>query len=85
MKKRTVRVSGIKWERARARAFRRDGFCCVKCGFIAPLPSLAGIECDHIVPLFEGGNATSIRNLRTLCRPCHRIETNALLARMKAI
>lgn len=26
---------------------------------------------DHIVPVFRGGGACGMENLRTLCTPCH--------------
>ena len=26
---------------------------------------------DHIVPVFRGGGACGLENLRTLCTPCH--------------
>jgi 5-methylcytosine-specific restriction endonuclease McrA len=41
-------------------------------------------ECDHILPVVEGGGHCTISNLRTLCIPCHKAETKALRARMKA-
>lgn len=37
-------------------------------------------ECDHIVPLSEGGRHHR-DNLRVLCVPCHRRETAALASR----
>lgn len=40
-------------------------------------------ECDHIVPVAEGGHALGIDNLRVLCKPCHRKET-ARYARIRA-
>lgn len=40
-------------------------------------------ECDHIIPVSEGGGCCGIDNLRTLCRDCHREET-ADLARRRA-
>lgn len=33
-----------------------------------------GWECDHLVPLRQGGT-NNISNLRILCIPCHRIKT----------
>ncbi len=32
-------------------------------------------NCDHIVPVSEGGGACGLDNLRTLCVPCHRTVT----------
>jgi 5-methylcytosine-specific restriction endonuclease McrA len=37
---------------------------------------------DHAIPVSEGGGQCGLDNLRTLCIPCHRIET-AALARKK--
>jgi 5-methylcytosine-specific restriction enzyme A len=37
-------------------------------------------QADHIVPIIEGG-ADTLENLRTLCLPCHLIETAKLSAR----
>ena len=41
-------------------------------------------DADHIVPVIEGGGETGLYNFRTLCIPCHRSETRALHARLKA-
>lgn len=40
-------------------------------------------DADHIVPVSEGGEHHP-RNLRTLCRPCHKTETAALRKRLAA-
>ena len=40
-------------------------------------------DADHIVPVTEGGGECGLENLRTLCIPCHKIET-ATLARRRA-
>ena len=34
-------------------------------------------ECDHIVPLAEGGERYDWRNLQALCVPCHAEKTTA--------
>jgi 5-methylcytosine-specific restriction protein A len=39
-------------------------------------------DCDHIVPVVEGGGGCGLDNLRTLCIPCHKAETKALAARL---
>lgn len=41
-------------------------------------------EMDHIVPVVEGGGACGLENLRTLCKPCHRLATAALARRRAA-
>jgi len=40
-------------------------------------------QCDHIMPVIEGGGEASLEGLRTLCHKCHQIETRALRQRMK--
>ena len=40
-------------------------------------------QADHIVPVSEGGGNCSLDNLRTLCTPCHRKETESLHVRLK--
>jgi 5-methylcytosine-specific restriction endonuclease McrA len=42
----------------------------------------SGWDADHIVPVAEGGGECSLENYRTLCHPCHKIETAALAARL---
>ena len=39
-------------------------------------------DCDHILPVVEGGGACGLEGLRTLCIPCHQAETAALRARL---
>jgi 5-methylcytosine-specific restriction protein A len=39
-------------------------------------------EADHVVPVAEGGDST-LDNVRTLCRACHRQVTAALRERLK--
>jgi 5-methylcytosine-specific restriction protein A len=39
---------------------------------------------DHASPVAEGGGQCGLENLRTLCVPCHRIESAALAARRAA-
>lgn len=38
-------------------------------------------DCDHVVPVSEGGGTCGLENLRTLCQPCHRKATAALAGR----
>jgi 5-methylcytosine-specific restriction endonuclease McrA len=40
-------------------------------------------EADHIVPVVRGGGDCGLENYRTLCTPCHKLET-ARLARSRA-
>ena len=41
-------------------------------------------EMDHIQPVIEGGGGTGLDNLQTLCVPCHKGKTAALLRRRRA-
>ena len=41
-------------------------------------------QADHTVPVVEGGGGVPWQALRTLCKPCHRAETAALMARRRA-
>lgn len=38
---------------------------------------------DHIVPVSEGGGQCGLENMRTLCLPCHDVETAELRKRLK--
>lgn len=38
-------------------------------------------EADHIVPVIEGGGQCGPEGYRTLCIPCHKLETAALARR----
>jgi hypothetical protein len=49
----------------------RDEGKCVECG------AMQDIEFDHMVPFSKGG-ATSVDNLRLLCRPCNRSRGNRI-------
>lgn len=40
-------------------------------------------DADHILPVAEGGGECDLENIRTLCLPCHRTETNRLRERLR--
>jgi 5-methylcytosine-specific restriction endonuclease McrA len=40
-------------------------------------------QADHIKAVAEGGGGCDLENLRTLCTPCHGIETEKLRGRLK--
>ena len=42
-------------------------------------------EVDHIVAVIEGGGDCDLGNLRTLCVPCHKLETERLRNRLKLV
>jgi 5-methylcytosine-specific restriction endonuclease McrA len=56
----------------RRRVYRRDGGVCALCGASCGPSSW---QADHIIPIADGGAARDLRNVRTLCIPCHRRET----------
>ena len=41
-------------------------------------------DADHIVPVVEGGGECDLANIRTLCLPCHKQETEKLRRRLLA-
>ena len=49
----------------REAVFKRDNYCCVKCG------STKNLEVDHKVPLANGGT-NEMANLQTHCQDCNR-------------
>jgi len=42
-------------------------------------------QADHPVAVVEGGGGAHGSELRTLCLPCHRAETAALMKRRRAL
>ena len=63
--------------------WKRDQGKCALCGTVcqAGAYDLGQWHCDHIVALVEGG-ANSLANARTLCIPCHKLETAQLRKRL---
>ena len=55
-------------KKTRFEVFKRDSFKCQYCGCDAPNVIL---ECDHIIPVAEGGE-NDLLNLVTSCRDCNR-------------
>lgn len=62
-------------KRTRFEVFKRDGFCCQYCG--AHPPGVV-LECDHIVPVAEGGQ-NDMDNLITACFDCNRGKSDVSL------
>jgi len=54
----------------------RDAGKCAICGNVTVY-----WEADHVIPVIEGGGSCGLEGFRTLCRPCHKIETTALAKR----
>lgn len=59
--------NSVQW-RSISKWFRRKNPLCAVCGKIAH-------HVDHIVPLADGGHATSEENLQSLCVSCHTKKT----------
>lgn len=69
---------GTNWQTQRAKALKRDGYCCVDCG-MTDAESLEkygeGLSVDHVVPYHNFGNykeANRLSNLESRCKACHR-------------
>ena len=54
-----------RWAAVRRSVFERDGFRCRSCGRAGRL------ECDHVVPVVQGGDWWGVEGLQALCRGCH--------------
>lgn len=64
----------------RREVFKRDKGVCAKCGLDTQAAHKAW-DADHILPVVEGGGGCGLENYRTLCVPCHKVETAALAKR----
>jgi 5-methylcytosine-specific restriction endonuclease McrA len=72
---------GPNWYAQRRKAKNRDGYVCVDCG-IAEQESIdiwkQPLHVHHIIPFRKFNTdyvlANSLKNLETLCPPCHRIK-----------
>ncbi len=62
-------------KRVRFEVFKRDGFKCQYCG--AHPPNVV-LECDHIIPVSEGGS-DDMDNLVAACFSCNRGKSNISL------
>jgi len=69
---------GRPWRRLRNTVLRRDGFLCQPCK--AEGRTKLATEVDHIVPMFEGGS-DAMKNLQGICSECHKVKTQAEIAR----
>lgn len=57
------------WVRVRVAVLERDDY---RCQIAGPRCKGKASEVDHIIPLSEGGSRLDPRNLRSVCRPCHK-------------
>ena len=60
-----------RWQLLRLRIFARDGWRCCACG------AAGRLECDHVIPLSQGGDPYNPGNLQSLCRSCHIEKSSA--------
>ena len=81
---------------AKQKVFERDNGICALCWvdtlkpqtrekfrlnkYISRGARLSPWDMDHILPVSKGGGCCSLDNLRTLCKPCHKVETAKLAA-----
>ena len=71
-KSRHERGYGNDWEKDRKNALLRDEYICQDCkeeGIYT-----RGEEVDHVIPKYLGGT-NALSNLRTLCKPHHKIKS----------
>nr|DAU34039.1 MAG TPA: HNH endonuclease [Caudoviricetes sp.] len=61
------RMRGRGWMNLRESVLIRDQYQCRQCGCVVLQKDA---ECDHIVPLADGGR-DEMENLQTLCKTCH--------------
>src|SRR5680860_1664030 len=66
--KRSVATSDWRWRKLRARTLAEEPTCRA-CGIAA------STDCDHIVPVAEGGAELDRANTQGLCSPCHKAKT----------
>ena len=60
------------WYHIRRSILRRDKFCCSIC---RKRKRKAELDVDHIIPVRLGVNVFDKKNLRTLCKECHKAKT----------
>ena len=63
---------GSGWEKLRKEALERDCYLCQPCQRAGRVT--AAREVDHITPKARGGT-DALRNLQSICRPCHTTKT----------
>ena len=69
----TPRDRGRPWRRRRA-AWLREHPLCVACLSETPQRVTAATECDHVLPLWQGG-ADEDNNLQSLCADHHKAKS----------
>ena len=67
---------GRDWKQIAEKARKRDKYCCLRCGMTQE-DNGRKLDVHHIIPYHNFNNsqkANKMKNLRTLCQRCHRIE-----------
>lgn len=85
-------ISSGTWRKLKRQVTARDNGCCYMCGLEQPDPDLYDEanpetwphDLDHIIPMFEGGSATSLDNAGLACQTCHEAKSKAEAARANA-
>ncbi|MEU3447240.1 HNH endonuclease [Streptomyces thermolilacinus] len=85
-------ISSGRWRTLKRRVTARDNGCCYLCGTEQPDPAAYDEddpttwphELDHVIPISEGGSATSLDNLGLACTSCHETKSKAEAARANA-
>jgi hypothetical protein len=49
------------------------------------VPDERGLDVDHIVPIFKGGQSIGLDNHQAICRTCHRTKTSKDLSKKSSI
>jgi 5-methylcytosine-specific restriction endonuclease McrA len=57
------------WDMVREDVLARDGYRCTICR------GRRNLQVDHMIPLQMGANPFDKKNLRTLCKECHKAKT----------
>ncbi|MFE2600124.1 HNH endonuclease [Streptomyces sp. NPDC059396] len=85
-------ISSGQWRTLKRKITQRDNGCCYLCG-AEPIdpeqydeddPTTWPHDLDHVIPMFEGGSATSLDNLGLACQTCHEAKSKAEAARANA-
>jgi len=67
-------LAGAEWQRIRARALRRDGHRCTRCGRKRSWSN--PLQANHkSYRAYNATGKTPLRDLETLCRRCHERAT----------
>ncbi len=71
------------WQYFKNKAFVRDNYKCVECGFVPTrknwekiiIPNTSRLIGDHIIPIAIGGEEYDLDNVQTLCEKCNKAKT----------